>query len=125
MPIPYLPYFHFSTRIASYVGLDLSLVQPPLPEGKGKEGELPGTKRWCKLLPVEYSKRVSLGWWDLRQKDVARKSTDGGESVVEGEPDLEGTYSVFENWWPGLRRWTIGMKMEDATIEFGGEVHWE
>ena len=120
-----MPYFSFSTRLAGYVGLDLNIVQPPLPRGKGKEGELPGTNRWCKILPLEYSKKASLGWWDLRQTDEVSKSTYSGVSGSEGEVYLDGTYSAFENWWPGLRRWMLGMKMEDATLEFGGEVYWE
>jgi hypothetical protein len=39
----------------------------------------------------------------------------GNTDLVEGE---------FENWWPGIGRWRLGMKMEDATIEFPEGKHW-
>jgi len=125
-PIVCLPYFPFSTRVGRYAGLDFTLVQPPLPEGKSQGGELPGTKKWCKLLPLEYSRKACLGWWDMRQAKA--RSNDGtnsdGQSTDEEEP-REGAYSDFDNWWPGLSRWKIGIKMEDATVDFGGEVYWD
>ncbi|MCJ1354015.1 MAG: hypothetical protein MMC33_004002 [Icmadophila ericetorum] len=123
-PVSYLPYFPLSTSIMRYVGMDINLVQPPLPAGKGKEGELPGTKRWCKLLPVEYSKKASLGWFDIRQPANAEYSDDASSDAVK-EVYVEGTCSTAENWWPGLGRWQLGMKMDDATVLFGGETLWE
>ena len=104
--------------------MDISLAQPPLPEGRGKEGELPGTKRWCKLMPVEYSKKASLGWWDIRQPISPEYSDDASNDGAQ-ETYLEGTCSTAENWWPSLGRWQLGIKMDDATILFGGEELWE
>ena len=104
--------------------MDINLVPPPLPGGKGKEGELPGTKRWCTRLPVEYSKKASLGWFDIRQPANAEYSDDASSDAVK-EVYVEGTCSTAENWWPGLGRWQLGMKMDDATVLFGGETLWE
>ncbi|TVY84801.1 hypothetical protein LSUE1_G000828 [Lachnellula suecica] len=116
--IPYVPSFPASTSISKYVGLDLALVQPPLPEGKGVAGELPGTKEWCKIVPAEYSSKTSLGWWDLQRKEATETEPllggGGGESRSVGE----------KNWWPGLGRWRIGMKMKDADIEFPEGERW-
>ena len=124
-PVSYLPSFPFSTRVGKYIGIDFNLVQPPLPEGKGKEGELPGTTKWCKLLPLEYTKKASLGWFDLQQVDASSESKASDVNCLDEDTHPEGAYSSFENWWPGLRRWNMGLKMEDATVEFGGEIYWE
>ena len=120
-PIPYLPSFPISTSVAKYVGLDISLVQPPLPEGNGSAGELPGTQRWCQCLPLEYSQKTSLGWWDLKQGKANEL-----DSLLRGENDSRsGGEVVHENFWPGFGRWRIGMKMEDATIEFPHGRYWD
>ena len=107
--------------------MDMHIVQPPLPEGKGSLGELPGTDRWCKVLPLEYSKRTSLGWWDLRQDEgtgaeVTEQDSLLGNGSGEGSGEQAGT--GFKNWWPGFGRWRIGLKMEDTTIYFDDGEHW-
>ena len=119
-PIPYLPSFPISTGIAKYVGMDISLVQPPLPRGRGSLSELSGTRKWCQFLPLEYSQKTSLGWWDLKQGDAME------EDPLLGRHDdhrSEGNVA-HENFWPGFGRWRIGMKMEDATIEFPEGRYW-
>ncbi|KAG0649548.1 hypothetical protein D0Z07_3489 [Hyphodiscus hymeniophilus] len=117
----YLPSFPISTGLAKYVGLDISLVQPPLPEGKGSVTELPGTQKWCHSLPLEYSQKTSLGWWDLKQGEA-----DEEEPLLERPDGLvnEGK-SSYENFWPGMGRWRIGIMMEDATIEFPEGRYWD
>lgn len=126
-PISYMPSFYSSTTMTKYLGLDLHVVQPPLPEGKSSLGELPGTEGWSKVFPLEYSSRTSLGWWDLRQ-DIPK-----GEEVTERDPLLgsggdggegEQAGTGFENWWPGFGRWRIGLKMEDTTLFFDEGEHW-
>ena len=136
-PISYIPCFPFSMRVARYLGIDLNLVQPPLPEGHAKGGELPGTKKWCKILPLMYSNKTSMTWVDLRQSidsvDGASaklhqgrmtSTAEASDSEGPGQP-VDGAYSDFENWWPGLGRWQIGLKMEDATVLFGEAKYWE
>ncbi|MCJ1282288.1 hypothetical protein MMC26_001611 [Xylographa opegraphella] len=136
-PVSYIPRFPFSTRIAGFLGIDFNLVQPPLPEGNAKGGELPGTTKWCRILPLEYSNKTSMTWVDLKQTPkndkLASPKPQQGDAMATTE-DLDGVglaspadgvYSDFENWWPGLGRWQIGLKLEDATVEFGEGTHWD
>jgi hypothetical protein len=113
--------------MAKYLGMDLHIVQPPLPEGKGSLDELPGTDKWCKVLPLEYSKRASLGWWDLRQ-DVGKEEnmTERDSLLANGDGERGGQQvgTGFENWWPGFGRWRMGIKLEDATISFPEGEYW-
>ena len=118
-PISYLPRFPMSTAIAKYIGQDLRLAQPPLPQGPENMEELAGTRKWCRVLPYLYSSKTSLGWWDLKQGNA---SDEDGLSVTGEQGEArEGS----ENFWPGLGRWRIGVKMEDAIIEFPAAVQWE
>ncbi|KAL2063180.1 hypothetical protein VTL71DRAFT_6252 [Oculimacula yallundae] len=122
-PISCAPYFPMSTAAANYVGLDLMLVQPPVPDGKEFGGELVGTEEWCSIIPYEWSKKTSLGWWDLKRGKKAE--TDAllcGED--EGEGDRGSDEAGHENWWPGFGRWRIGAMMEDAEIKFPEGEHW-
>lgn len=107
-PIRYLPSFATSTNLLKYVGLDATLVQPPLPAGNGSQDELPGTDQWCAIVPGQSARKTSVGWFDTRQ----------GE---EGEQ----TEGAFENFWPESRRWHLGVKMEDADIDFPNGKHWD
>lgn len=108
--------------------MDLRIVQPPLPEGKGSLGELPGTDRWCKVFPLEYSSRTSLGWWDLRQDTGKREEVMERDFLFvncDSEDGREQAGTGFENWWPGFERRRIGLKMEDATIYFDEGEQWK
>ncbi|KAI0125627.1 hypothetical protein BJ170DRAFT_440463 [Xylariales sp. AK1849] len=107
-PMRWVPSFPVSLGWLKYIGLDTSLVQPPLPEGKGSQGELPGTDRWCKILPAQSSKRTSLIWVDMSQKD------EKGQMHAENE-----------HFWPGLGRWQYGVQMEDCDIDFGEGIYWD
>jgi hypothetical protein len=126
-PILYLPYFPCSTNWMKYFGIDLHLAQPPLPEGKGDMDELPGTDAWCKVLPVEHSKKASFGWWDIKQDmGLHGQATETDPLLkVNGNVEVGGkNVNVNENWWPGFGRWRLGTQMEDATVEFGSGEHW-
>lgn len=109
-PMRYVPSFPTTTGLLKYVGVDITLVQPPLPEGKGSQNELPGTEQWCSIVPGEHSKKTSLGWFDLRQR------ADGQGEETLGE---------HENFWPKLGRWHVGVKMADADIEFPEATYWD
>ncbi|KXH35604.1 hypothetical protein CSAL01_02827 [Colletotrichum salicis] len=106
--VPYVPSFPLSLDVLKYVGLDATLVQPPLPEGSGSQDELLGTDRWCSIAPGQSSKKTSLGWFDIRQAD------EKGHIIGE-----------HENFWPGLGRWQIGLKMEDSIVSFPKPKHWD
>ena len=123
-PISFLPRFPVSTGIAKYIGMDLSIVQPPLPEGNGANSELPGTDRWCQLLPLEYSEKTSLGWWDLNQGGATETDALLGGADADEDQGNEGGKNHFDNWWPGIGRWRIGLMMEDATIDFPEGKYW-
>lgn len=120
-PVTYFPSFPASTDWAKYVGWDLGLVQPPLPGGEG--AELEGTEEWCKIAAVESSKKTSLGWFDLRQS----RDVDERAPLLQGDQvEHEGPGgNKYENFWPGLGRWRIGIKMEDAVIDFPEGEHWD
>lgn len=103
-----MPSFPSSTRLLQWLGIDPTLVLPPVPQGEGSLGELPGTDQWCKIVPVESSSSTTVGWFDLQQG----KQNDGGDQ------------QQHENFWPGLRRWNLGVRMDDAVIEFPDGKHW-
>jgi hypothetical protein len=106
----WMPSFPFALSWLAYVGLDLTLGQPPLPEGKGSSSELPGTDRWCSVVPGQATKSASLGWVDMSQKN-----DKGVISTTVGH----------ENFWPGLGRWQLGVKFENSDIEFGEGKYWD
>ncbi|KAF5026290.1 hypothetical protein F66182_1611 [Fusarium sp. NRRL 66182] len=108
-PIRYTPSFPFRTSWINSLGFDTTLILPPLPEGSGSQGELPGTDRWCAVVPQQATSKCSLGWFD-----VAQHRDDEGK--VTG---------AFDNFWPGWSRWQIGIKMENSVIEFGHPETWE
>lgn len=97
------PYFPLSTSMFKYIGLDLTLIHPPLPAGASSQGELPSTERWCKVFPYQTSRRVCLGWVDMRQ--------------AAGQP--------YENFWPGVGKWTLGYRMDDAEMFFDVGERWD
>lgn len=98
-----------TSKAFKYLGVDNSLVQPPLPEGLGSEGELAGTEKWCKLAGyTQSSSNTRLVWADMNQKD------DNGNCEDE-----------FDNFFPGLRRWNVAVKMADAATWFPAPETWE
>jgi hypothetical protein len=108
-PISYAPSFPFSTAWFKYFGIDESLVHPPLPQGRGESQELAGTDKWCKLAGFsESSNNSKLAWADMSQRDE--------DGIAPDE---------FENFFPGLRRWNLAVKLTDATVFFPPPETWE
>lgn len=95
--VPYLPAFPFSSNWLSYTGMSSTAVFPPLPEGKGSQGELPGTNCWRKVSPT------------ISGPDAALATFDMAQSNEEGNA----------NFWPGLGRWHMGVKIANATMTIG------
>ncbi|KAH7381124.1 hypothetical protein BKA64DRAFT_584236 [Cadophora sp. MPI-SDFR-AT-0126] len=121
-PISYAPSFPVSTTAARYVGLDLTLVQPPLPNGTDSSTkELVGTEQWCEVMPLEWSRKTSLGWWDLKRGEATEDDALLGGN---GNGTVGGDEMGYQNWWPGFGRWRVGLMMEDATIEFPEGKRW-
>jgi len=107
--IQYTPPFPFRTSWLNYLGFDTTLVLPPLPQGTGSQGELPGTDRWCSVIPQQSSSKCKVGWFD-----------------VEQHRDEEGNVTgAFENFWPGWSKWQFGFKMQDSVIKFDFPETWE
>jgi hypothetical protein len=112
-PIPYVPSFPISTNLLKYVGLDATLAQPPLPEGpQASQGELPGTDRWCAIVPGQSTRRATVGWFDVQQENGGQ---DGSRDEKTGHA----------NFWPGLGRWHIGVRMENSDIDFPEATFWD
>ncbi|PFH59769.1 hypothetical protein XA68_11900 [Ophiocordyceps unilateralis] len=100
--IPFIPSFPFSTSWLKYVGIPTRAVHPQLPEGKGSQGELPGTDRWCIISPA------------IKGNDTALITIDMSQNEGEDEDGGDGG-----NFWPGLGRWHVGMKMKNAVMTLG------
>ncbi|CAL8574726.1 hypothetical protein XPA_000679 [Xanthoria parietina] len=92
------PSFPFSSNVLKWLGVPNVMVQPPLPEGDPRE-VLCGTNAWYKVAASIYSPKAKLVWIDLKQQ--------GNEA--EGEN---------KHWWPGIRRWHVGLWLQNARLEF-------
>ncbi|PHH89506.1 hypothetical protein CDD83_5878 [Cordyceps sp. RAO-2017] len=106
-PVGFLPSFPFSTKWADYIGFNTSLVMPPLPQGRGSRNELPGTDHWRSVSPRIDTQRASLVMFDLAQRNQ--------QGEITGQ---------YENFWPGLKRRKVGLKLNDATLSFPVADEW-
>jgi hypothetical protein len=108
-PTSYLPSFPLSFKVLNSIGIiNTTLVHPPLPAGSGSQGELPGTDRWCAVSPNLWSRKTSLGWFDIRQGDAQ-------DSIGPNN----------DNFWPGLGRWQLGYVMNDCEVDFPDGQYWD
>ncbi|VBB71957.1 Putative protein of unknown function [Podospora comata] len=107
--IPYLPSFPFSNHWLPRLRIDVTLVQPPLPENsQASQEELPGTgEEWVKMGGYEQvSKKCRIMWADMDQ----REEGEGGKE--EG------------NFFPGLKRWNLAVVMQDGEANFVDGERW-
>ena len=117
-PISYLPAFPMSSSWLSYLGISTNILQPPLPDGDPADVVV-GTKDWKRSQPILKSKRAKMVWIDMKQ---AARNQQRGEVAVNQEEEpalLQNKGQGYENWWPGMRRWHLGMICEDGTLELG------
>ena len=112
-PINYLPTFPMSSTWLSYLGISTAVLQPPLPEGDPADVVV-GTKDWKRSYPKLKTRTAKMVWIDMKQPDKDRKA---GESV--NGPGEGAAGKGYENWWPGMGRWHLGMVCEDSTLELG------
>lgn len=70
------------------------------------------------------SKAARLVWFDLRQPSVAAegmRGEEGEEGQEEGDALLGrgGIKNDEENWWPGGRRWRLGIWCQEGELTLG------
>ncbi|KAI0007810.1 hypothetical protein F4779DRAFT_590284 [Xylariaceae sp. FL0662B] len=124
-PVRWAPSFPLALSWLKYVGIDTFLVQPPLPDGRQGDSrsgeELIGTSRWCIIQPAMTTRKATLGWVDMSQHDrsIADDDDQGGNRNSSGGGDTK-----YDNFWPGMRRWNVAIRMENADIGFGEGLHW-
>ena len=58
------------------------------------------------------TKKASLVWIDLKQPPSKSETAGDGDE----EDGLLEKKQKNENWWPGMRRWHVGMAFENATL---------
>ncbi|KAI1172023.1 hypothetical protein F4777DRAFT_23097 [Nemania sp. FL0916] len=127
-PMRWAPSFPLSFSWMKYVGIDASLVQPPLPDGRQSNNsqigeELIGTSRWCKILPELSTRKAVLGWMDMSQSQHDQDSGDDDDDAAGSSRNTSD--AEYANFWPGMRRWNMAFKMENADIVFGEGQHWD
>ena len=118
-PMSYVPSFPFSSTWISYLGISKHILQPPLPAGDPADLVVK-TEGWRRSDPSIRCRKAKLVWMDMKQPDGARKTPSEGEG--EGVALL--AKEENENWWPGMRRWHIGLYLPDATLELGEPETW-
>ncbi|ORY64302.1 uncharacterized protein BCR38DRAFT_369865 [Pseudomassariella vexata] len=104
----------FSTELYKWIGINATLAQPPLPAGNGSYGELPGTNHWAATVPGQATDHATLGVFDMDQ--------GAGDAVADDVNAVGDEY--YENFWPGLLRFNLGIKLDNATITFSAPEIW-
>ncbi|SMQ46066.1 unnamed protein product [Zymoseptoria tritici ST99CH_3D1] len=105
------PSVPFSTDLYPWLGVNATLVQPPIPLGNDIFGGLAeGGPNWKSVIPGQSSKQTTFGTINMDQS-----GGDGEETGVNAAGD-----EFFPNFWPGLARINAGIRMLDATITFSG-----
>lgn len=98
-----------TTNIYKILGIDATLVQPPVPQGNDSFGALAtGGPYWKSVIPGQYSTDGSIGLIDMDQS-----GGDGEETGVNAVGD-----EFFKHFWPGLPRVNIGVRLMDSVITF-------
>ena len=94
------------------------ILQPPLPEGDPADVVV-GTNDWKRSSPILKSKRAKMAWIDMKQPDRDPQNGKAAASQDESATSLADKGKGYENWWPGMGRWHLGMTWEDTTLELG------
>lgn len=113
-PTSYTPSFPSSTTWLGYLGMSTHILQPPLPAGSPPDVVV-STDTWKRSSPAIKCSRAKMVWIDMKQPANGAKGTESGE----GEGGALLAKEANENWWPGLRRWHLGLHCPDATLELG------
>ncbi|KAK4498336.1 hypothetical protein PRZ48_010994 [Zasmidium cellare] len=106
------PEIPFSSDLYGLLGINATLIQPPLPQGNDSFGALAsGGEFWKSVVPGQFSDKTSVGTMNLDQS-----GGDGEEESVNAVGD-----EFEEAFWPGLLKTSVALKMEDATLTFSEE----
>ena len=62
------------------------------------------------------SRKARAVWVDMRQPPYEGRMDAG---AGEGETDALLRKKREENWWPGMRRWHLGLWCDEAVLELG------
>ncbi|EME81770.1 uncharacterized protein MYCFIDRAFT_138667 [Pseudocercospora fijiensis CIRAD86] len=104
----------FSTHLYGLLGVNVTLVQPPVPQGQDVYGAMVGTQTAKSVVPGQSSDKTTAGTINLSQA--------GGDGEETGFNAVGDEY--YPNFWPGLLSTNVGLRMEDATITFSEPVVW-
>ncbi|KAI0391593.1 hypothetical protein F5Y17DRAFT_440000 [Xylariaceae sp. FL0594] len=106
----------FTTDLYKYIGINATLVQPPLPGNTlAAYDELPASDHWAATVPGQTSTHTTLGVFDMDQ---------GDGDVEEGQSVNSVGDEYFPNFWPGLPRFNVGLRLADARITFSAPEIW-
>lgn len=114
-PIAYTPTFPFSSSWLSYFGLPTQMIQPPNPAGEDAD-VIVKSEGWIRTESVLKCRRTKMCWVDMLQPGVSEVG-DGGDG--EGVGSGKGKGAGEKHWWPGMKRWNVGMVAVDAVLEVG------
>ncbi|KAI9783153.1 MAG: hypothetical protein M1835_003880 [Candelina submexicana] len=110
-PFRWFPAVPFSTKACPWLGLNVHLVQPPLPaSGKAGEEVSCGTDHWMKLLPYMATNKARVMWVDVKGAKRGEESDAESQALLDGKGN--------EGWFPDMQPWQIGLWLEDATLIF-------
>lgn len=104
-----------ATDLFKYLGISPFLGQPPLPAGNGSYDELPGTTQWAETALGATSNYPTPGIMDLAQ--------NGGDEVGSTGFNAVGD-EYFANFWPGLTRFNVAVRLDNTTVSFPVPEKW-
>lgn len=58
-------------------------------------------------------------WIDMKQADEGRGNGEAAVGQHGGNAMPETQAKDYENWWPGMGRWHLGVTCVDATLQLG------
>lgn len=104
-----------NTDLFQFLGLSPKLNQAPLPAGQGSYDELPGTTEWADTALGTKSDTSLIGVFDMDQGAGDQVGNTGVNAVGD---------EFYPNFWPGVPRFPVGVKMQNAEISFPVAEKW-
>lgn len=105
--------------------------QPNLEQHAGAQSDVSGaeTQEMPQQPTVAASTAASSGGMDGTGKDFgggeSRRMAVGEDGIMDGrDEDVESGQTGWDNFLPGMGRWRLAMKMEDAILDFPAAERW-